>query len=88
MTKNTTTTNVIAMKSTTPTAKRVGHSTDSDSILLCGIVSDSDTLPMTFPQTIIDMESVHTPLVGTSIQVTDVWLVVVGQLPQFTVAML
>ena len=78
----------MVMTSRTPTVIRVGHSADSDSTLLCGIVRDLVTLPMTIPQTTIDMNRVHTPLVGTSVQVTDVCLVVVGQLPQFTVSML
>ena len=46
-------------------------------------------LPVIFPQTTVCMANVHMlPLVGTSVQVTVVWLVVVGQLPQFDVRML
>ena len=54
-------------------------------IKLIGLLS----LPVIFPQTSVCMANVHTlPLVGTSVQVTVVWLVVVGQLPQFDARML
>ena len=46
-------------------------------------------LPVIFPQTTVCMAKVHTvPSVGTSVQVTVVWSVVVGQLPQFNARML
>ena len=46
-------------------------------------------LPEIFPQTTVCTAKVHTlSLVGTSVQVTVVWLVVVGQLPQFDARML
>ena len=46
-------------------------------------------LPVIFPQTTVCIANVHTlVLVCTSVQVTVVWLVVVGQLPQFDARML
>ena len=46
-------------------------------------------LPVIFPQVTVRMANVHKlPLVGTSVQVTAVWLVVVGQMPQFDARML
>ena len=40
--------------------------------------------PTMCPQTTVSKANVQElPLVGTSVQVTVVWLVVVGQLPQF-----
>ena len=45
--------------------------------------------PKISPQTTVCTTKVHTlPLVGTSVQVTVVLVVVVGQLPQFDVRML
>ena len=47
------------------------------------------TFPVTFPQTMVLMANIHMlPSVGTSVQVTVVWLVVLGQLPQFDARML
>jgi hypothetical protein len=41
-------------------------------------------LPTRLPQSTVCMANVHTLFsVGTSVQVTLVWLVIVGQLPQF-----
>ena len=41
-------------------------------------------LPVTFSQaTVCTANKQVLPLIGTSVQVTVVWLVVVGQLPQF-----
>ena len=46
-------------------------------------------LPVIFPQITVCMEKLHSWLsVGMSVQVTLVWLVVVGQLPQFNPRML
>ena len=46
-------------------------------------------LPTTFSQATVCKASIHLLwLVGTSVQVTVVWLVVVGQLPQFDARML
>ena len=46
-------------------------------------------LPVIFPQTTVCMAKMHIlPSSGRSVQVTLVWLVVVGQLPQFDVRML
>ena len=46
-------------------------------------------LPMIFPQTTVCTANEHSlASVGTSVQVAMVWLVVVGQLPQFDVRML
>ena len=46
-------------------------------------------LPVIFPQTTVCMAKLHfLLLVGTSVQVTLVWLVVVGQLPQLDARML
>ena len=46
-------------------------------------------LPMIFPQTTVSMAKLHFLLsVGTSVQVALVWLVVVGQLPQFNALIL
>ena len=45
--------------------------------------------PVMFPQTTVCTANVHMPpSVGTSVQVTVVWVVVVGQLPQFDDRML
>jgi hypothetical protein len=45
--------------------------------------------PVMFPQTTACTANVHTvPLNDMSVQVTLVWLVVVGQLPQFDARML
>ena len=45
--------------------------------------------PEIFPQTTVCTASVYIlPLADTSVQVTVVWLVVVGQLPQFDARML
>ena len=45
--------------------------------------------PLIFPQTTACIANRHImPLVGTSVQMTVVWLVVVGQLPQFDARML
>ena len=45
--------------------------------------------PVIFPQTAVCKANTHKlPLVGTSVQVTVVWLMVVGQLPQFDARML
>ena len=47
--------------------------------------------PAVFPHTVCTVctANVHTlPLVGISVQMALVWLVVVGQLPQFDVSML
>ena len=60
---------------------------------LCGVLvytlTGSLSLPVIFPQTTVCTANVHTlPLVGTSVQVVVVWLVVVGQLPQFDARML
>ena len=50
---------------------------------------ESLSLPTRFPQATVCIENVHLLLlVGTSVQVTLVWLVVVGQLPQFDTRML
>ena len=47
------------------------------------------TLPVIFPQTTVCKANLHSWLsVGTSVQVILVWLVVVGQLPQFDARML
>ena len=49
----------------------------------------SPPLPVIFPQTTVCTANMHTlPLVGISVQVAMVWLVVVGQLPQFDARML
>jgi hypothetical protein len=54
-------------------------------LMLIGLLK----LPVIFPQTTVCMEKLHSLLsVGTSVQVTLVWLVVVGQLPQFDARML
>ena len=46
-------------------------------------------LPVIFPHFTVCMANLHSWLsVGTSVQVTLVWLVVVGQLPQFDARML
>ena len=46
-------------------------------------------LPVIFPQTTVcTVRAQLLPLVGISVQVTLVWLVVVGQLPQFDARML
>ena len=46
-------------------------------------------LPVIVPQTMVCIANVHTlPSAGTSVQVILVWLVVVGQLPQFDARML
>ena len=46
-------------------------------------------LPVIFPQITVCKAKLHSLLsVGTSVQVTLVWLVVVGQLPQFDARML
>ena len=46
-------------------------------------------LPAMFPQTTVCTVNVHTlPSVGTSVQVTVVFLVEVGQLPQFDAKMI
>ena len=46
-------------------------------------------LPTRFSQTTVCTANMHVlPSVGTSVQVTVVWLVVVGQLPQFDARML
>jgi hypothetical protein len=46
-------------------------------------------LPVIFPQTTVCMAKLHSLLSGgTSVQVTLVWLVEVGQLPQFDARML
>ena len=45
--------------------------------------------PLMFPQTTVCTASIHTlPSVGTSVQVIVLWLVLVGQLPQFDARML
>ena len=47
------------------------------------------TFPVLFPQMTVHTAKLHTlPLVGILVQVTLVWLVVVGQLPQFDARML
>ena len=47
------------------------------------------TVPVMFLQTAVLMANTHVlPSVGTSVQVTVVWLAVVGQLPQFDARML
>ena len=57
--------------------------------LLSKITLILDPSLIVYPQTIICTASVHVPpLVGMSTQVTLVWLVVVGQLPQFDARML
>ena len=41
-------------------------------------------LPVISPQTTVCIANMHSlVLLGTSVQVTEVWFVVVGQLPQF-----
>ena len=46
-------------------------------------------LPVIFPQTTVCTAKLHSlPAASTSVQVTLVWLVVVGQLPQFDARML
>ena len=46
-------------------------------------------LPVIFPQTTVCRVKLHSLLLaGTLVQVTLVWLVVVGQLPQFDARML
>ena len=45
-------------------------------------------LPVIFPQTTVSIASIHIPSPVTSVQVTLVLLVVVGQLPQFEAWML
>ena len=53
------------------------------------MVITSLTLPVIFPQTTVCTANVHSvPLNDMSVQVTLVWLVVVGQLPQFDARML
>ena len=60
------------------------------------LLSEMDTLigllkiPVMFPQTTVCKANAQNEfcLVGTSAQVTLVWLVVVGQLPQFDAGML
>ena len=48
-----------------------------------------DSSPVLYLQTTVSTVNVHVPpLVGTSLQVTVVWLVIVGQLPQFDARML
>ena len=57
----------------------------SSKMILIGSLS----LPVISPQMAVCTAKVHTlPLVDTSVQVTLVWLVVVGQLPQFDARML
>ena len=47
------------------------------------------TFPVMFSQTMVLMANTHVLLsVGTSVQVTVVWLAIVGQLPQFDARML
>ena len=59
------------------------------SVALKMILIGSLPLPVIFPHTTVCMANVHKlPLVGTSVQVTVMWLVVVGQLPQFDARML
>ena len=54
-------------------------------VMLMGLLK----LPVMFPQTTVCTAKLHTlSLVCTSVQVTVVWLVVVGQLPQFDARML
>jgi hypothetical protein len=51
--------------------------------------SGSLVLPIIFPQTAVCRANMHKlPLSCTLVQVTLVWLVVVGQLPQFDARML
>ena len=45
-------------------------------------------LPAIFPQATVCVANMHALSIGTSVQVTLVWLVVVGQLPQFDARML
>ena len=53
------------------------------------ILNELLMLPVIFPQTTICTASTHMlAVVGTSVQVTLMWLVVVGQLPQFDARML
>ena len=59
----------------------------------CGILVftliGSLVLPVIFPQTTVCRAKVHVlPFVCISVQVTVVWLVIVGQLPQFDARML
>jgi hypothetical protein len=61
---------------------------ESAVFLSCDVVvvtiTGSLLLPMRLPQATVCMANMHTLLsAGTSVQVTLVWLVVVGQLPQF-----
>ena len=52
-------------------------------------ITESLLLPIRVPQATVCIANVHTLFsVGTSVQVTLVWLVVVGQLPQFDARML
>ena len=52
--------------------------------LLITISTVSFKFLITFPQTTVRTANVHmSPSVGTSVQVTVVWVVVMGQLPQF-----
>ena len=68
----------------------LGISSDSDSTSNLIINSKIFESPEIFPQTTSCMANVHTLLLCTllRIQVTLVWLVVVGQLPQFDARML
>jgi hypothetical protein len=53
------------------------------------ILIGSLALPVIYPQITVCTANVHTvPLNDTLVQVTLVWLVVVGQLPQFDARML
>ena len=56
---------------------------------LKAILIGSLALPVRISQSTVCTAKLHSlPLVGTSVQVTLVWLVVVGQLPQFEARML
>ena len=59
------------------------------SALVVVTITGSLLSPIRLPQSTACIANVHTLFsVGTSVQVTLVWLVVVGQLPQFDARML
>ena len=57
--------------------------------IIVGTLNSSLQLPVRFPQITVCTANLHTlPLVGTSVQVTVMLVVVVGQLPQLDDRML
>ena len=65
------------------------HSANCVALNVIWIASVNDKFPIISPQITVCMSKVHKlPSVGTSVQVTVVLVVVVGQLPQFDARML